>query len=152
MSSMTTQLHDTGEEAIIRDFFTESISKPASVSVTLFNDSTDALSDTSDTSDLTTEPGGSSFNRQTASFGTTDFTAEDNANGNWQAVIADQTFDTSDSSQTVDAYAVLISFQANDTGDGSAQTHLLFTGNLDQSYDLSGIDSFTLSGAGLAID
>jgi len=149
---MTTQLHDTGEEAIMRDFFEESLSKPTSVSVTLFNDSTDALSDGSDVSSVTTEPGGASFNRQSASFGTTDFTAEDNANANWQSVIADQTFDTSDSSQTVDAYAVYIRYQSNDTGDSSAQNHLLFTGNLDQSYDLSGIDSFTLSGAGLAID
>jgi len=101
---------------------------------------------------LANEPTGTSYSRQTVSFGTTDFTVEDNANNNWQAVISDVTFDTSDSTEAVDAYFVIINFQANDKGDMSASDHLLFTGNLDQEYNLSGIDSFTLSGAGLSLN
>ena len=148
---MTTQLHDTGEEFIIRYLHTEDISKPAGIEVTLFNDGTDGLTDQDDVTGISTEPSGSGFTRADASFGTTDFTAEDNSSDNWQAVIVDQTFDTSDSSQTVDAYAVIINFVSNDKSDSSASNHLYFTGDLDQSYDLSGIDQFTLSGAGIAI-
>lgn len=147
---MTTQLHDTGEEAILDDFFEESLTKPASVTVGLYNDGTDALSDSSDVGAITTEPAGSAYARQSASFGTTDFTNQDNA-GDWESIIADQTFDTSDSSQSVDAYFIVINFTSDDTGDTSATDHLLFTGSLDQTYDLSNVDSFTLSGAGLSL-
>ena len=147
---MTTQLHDTGEEAILDDFFEESLTKPASVTVGLYNDGTDALSDSSDVGAITTEPSGSAYARQSASFGTGDFTNQDNA-GDWESIIADQTFDTSDSSQSVDAYFIVINFTSDDTGDTSATDHLLFTGSLDQTYDLSNVDSFTLSGAGLSL-
>lgn len=147
---MTTQLHDTGEEAILDDFFEGSITKPASVSIGLFNDTTDALADSSDLAGITTEPAGAAYARQSASFGTTDFTTQDNA-GDWEAIIADQTFDTSDSSASVDAYFVVINFTSDDTGDTAATDHLLFTGSLDQTYDLSNVDSFTLSGAGLSL-
>lgn len=149
---MGTQLHDTGEEVIIRDFFEESVSKPASVSVGLFSDGASTLSDNDDLAALANEPTGSAYNPQTLSFGQTDFTAEDNTSGNWQVVFSDLTYDVSDSSESVDAYYVSINFQSNDTGDTSAQDHLLFTGDLDQTYDLTSIDSFTLSGAGLEIN
>jgi len=36
--------------------------------------------------------------------------------------------------------------------DGTPATHLYFTGDLDQTYDLNSVDTFTLSGAGLEID
>ena len=147
---MTTQLHDTGEEAILDDFFEQSLSKPASVDIGLYNDATDALADSSDVGNITTEPAGSAYARQSASFGTTDFTNQDNS-GDWETIIADQTFDTSDSSQNVDAYFVVINFTSDDTGDTSATDHLLFTGSLDQEYNLNDIDSFTLSGAGLSL-
>lgn len=147
---MTTQLHDTGEEAILDDFFEGSLTKPASVDIGLYNDGTDALTDSSDVGNITTEPAGSAYARQSAAFGTTDFTNQDNG-GDWESIIADQTFDTSDSTASVDAYFIVINFQSDDTGDTSATDHLLFTGSLDQSYDLSNIDSFTLSGAGLSL-
>ncbi|WP_153953042.1 hypothetical protein [Halosegnis longus] len=147
---MVTQLHDTGEEALLDAFFEESLSKPSSVSITLFNDSTDALTDSSDLGDISTEPTGSAFARQTASFGTTDFSNQDNS-GDWETIIADKTFDTSDSNQSVDSYAVIISFTSDDTGDSSANEHLLFTGSLNQSYNLGDIDTFTLSGSGISL-
>jgi len=84
---MGTHLHDTGEEAMLRDFFTEDLAKPASLTIGLFSDSTAALTDSEDVADLANEPTGTSYSRQTVSFGTTDFTVEDNANNNWQAVI-----------------------------------------------------------------
>jgi len=64
---MTTQLHDTGEEFLIDAVFrSDTITKPTSVDVSLFNDNTDALSDSSDIGDITTEPSGAAFARQTA--------------------------------------------------------------------------------------
>lgn len=147
---MTTQLHDTGEEAILDDFFEESLSKPADVEVLLFNDNTDALSDSSDIGDISTEPTGSAYARQTASFGTADYTNQQNS-GDWETIIADQTFDTSDSGQAVDAYAVVINYTSDTTGDAGANDHLLFTGSLNQEYNLSDIDQFTLSGSGLSL-
>jgi len=151
---MTTQLHDTGEEFAIKDLFREDlITKPASVEISLFNDTTDALSDSSDVGGITTEPVGASFARQTASFSAADFTPQDNASQNWEIVIADQTFDTTDSSQSVDAYFIVINFDSDDAGDAGTPTdHLYFTGDLDQTYDLNSVDTFTLSGAGLEIN
>jgi len=149
---MTTQLHDTGEEFVVDVLFrSDTINKPASVSISLFNDSTDGLSDGNDVSDITTEPSGASFSRQSASLDSGDFTNSDSG-GDWQTTIADQTFDTSDSSQDVDAYYIIVTFQADDTGDGSANDHLFWTGQLDQTYDLNSVDTLTLSGAGLKVN
>jgi hypothetical protein len=150
---MGTHLHNTGEEVILRHFFEESVTKPSGINVGLYYDSDDSFVDGSDVGDISTEPGGPSYSRTPLSFGESSFTAESNTNQNWQVVFSDMTFDTSDSDQSVDAYFCTISFASEETNDGTtAQDHLLFTGSLDQSYDLTQIDSFTLSGAGLEID
>lgn len=151
---MTTQLHDTGEEFAIKDLFREDqITKSASVEISLFEDATDGLSDASDVAAITTEPAGASYTRATASFSSADFTSQDNASQNWEVVISDQTFDTTDSSQSVDAYFIVINFDSDDAGDaGTPADHLYFTGDLDQTYDLNSVDTFTLSGAGLEIN
>jgi hypothetical protein len=149
---MTTQLHDTGEEFVIDVVFrSDTLTKPGNVSVGLFNDSVDSLSDGSDIGDITTEPSGAAYAAQSASLDTTDFSTSDSG-GDWQTTITDQTFDTSDSSQSVDAYYVSVSFQADDTSDGSPTEHLFWTGQLDQTYDLNSVDSLTLSGAGLKVN
>ena len=139
---------------MLKDFFEESVTKPSSIDVGLYDDATDALQDSSDIGDLTTEPGsGGTYSRTTLTFGPGDFTAESNANGNWQVVFSDMTFDTSGESDPVDAYFCAITFDSEEQNDGGTPSeHLLFTGDLDQSYDLTQIDSFTLSGAGLEID
>lgn len=148
---MTTQLHDTGEEFILDIVFrSDTLSKPASVTVGLYNDGTDALSDSSDLAGISTEPAGTAYARQSASLDSTDFTNSDNS-GDWESVIADQTFDTSDSTQSVDSYFVVVNFLSDDTGDSAASDHLFFTGSLDATYDLSNVDSFTLSGSGVSL-
>lgn len=147
---MTTQLHDTGEEWIIDKAFNGG-NGVSNVTVGLYNDATDALSDGSDVSAITTEPTGSAYARQSVSLGS-GFTAQD-ASGNWEAIMDDVTFDTSDSNQSVDAYFVVVNFDSDDAGDGGTATdHLLFTGSLDQTYDLSSVDSFTLSSSGISIN
>jgi len=148
---MTTQLHDTGEEFIMDVVFRSgTLTKPTNVNVGLFNDSTDALSDGSNVSDITTEPSGGAYARQLATLDGSDFTNTDSG-GDWQTTIADQTFDTSDSNQDVDAYFITVSFAADDEG-GTDQQHLFWTGQLDQTYDLNSVDSLTLSGAGLKVN
>ena len=158
---MTTQVHDTGEEFAIKDLFRlDQIAKPSNVQIGLFLDGEvegsttegDDLEDSSDIGDISTEPAGSAFSRQNASFDTSDFTTQDNANDNWETIISDQVFDTTDSTQNVDAYFVVVNFQASDTGDGSANDHLYFTGPLDQEYELDSVDQFTLQGAGLIVN
>lgn len=146
---MAVSLHDTGEEFILDVLFDESVAKPASVTVGLFNDSTDTLTDSSDVSAITTEPTGSNYARQTISFGS-NWTNSD-VSGDWQTIMDDVTFNTSDSSQQVDSYFVVVNFTSDDKGDSGANDHLFFTGSLDQSYDLGGIDSFTLSGGGVSL-
>lgn len=147
---MTTQLHDTGEEFIVDKVFTESVSA-TSVSVGLYNDSTDSLGDSSDVGDITTEPTGSNYAKQSASFGS-NFTNTDSS-GNWETQMDDLVFNTSDSNQSVDSYFVVINYDSQDTNDGGTSTdHLFFTGSLDQTYDLSSVDQFTLSDSGLSIN
>lgn len=147
---MTTQLHDTGEEFIMDAVFrSDTITKPGSVTVGLYNDSTDALSDGSNVSDITTEPGGSNYARQNASLDSSDFTNSDSG-GDWQTTIKDLTFDTSDSNQNVDSYFVVVSYSSDDVGADSG--HLFWTGSLDQTYDLNSVDTLTLSGAGLKVN
>lgn len=151
---MTTQLHTTGEEFAIKDLFREDlVTKPTSVSISLYEDATDNLADASDVADITTEPTGSLFNQQTADFSTTQLTVQENASGNFEVSIEDQVFDTEDSNINVDAYFVTVDYDSDFTGDGgTTTTHLFFTGDLDQTYDLNSVDTFTLSGAGLEID
>lgn len=156
---MTTQLHTIGEEAIQRDFFEESLDKPTSVDVGLYHDGEvsgdttngDDLTDDSALGDITTEPSDGNYARQTASFGTTDFSSA-NAGGDWESIIGDQTFDMVDTTGTVDAFFFVITFTSGEAGDSGATDHLFYTGTLDQAYDLSNItDQFTLDGAGLSL-
>lgn len=113
--------------------------------VGLYNDGTDAVSDTDDISDLTTIPSGGSYAAQSV-------TMEADDDGDWHAQSsAEITFDTSDSSETVDSYYIAKSFQAVDTSDGSATLHLLYTGALSQSRDLSQIDTLKLSAGSIGL-
>jgi hypothetical protein len=144
---MTTQLHNTGEEFMQTLVFREDqISKPASGTIGLYHDGEvsgdttngDDLNDSSDVDDITTEPAGSAYARQSAGFDTTDFTVQFSS-GDWEAEFATQSFDVSDSDQQVDAYFVLVEFQADTTSDSSAQDHLFWTDTLDKAYDLANI-------------
>lgn len=148
---MTHQLHDPGEEAILDNFFEESLSKPSSLDVGLYNDSTDDLADDDDIGAITTEPSGASYARQPVLFGSSGFTTEDTPSGDWQAILSDTVFDTSDSSQVVDSYFVVINFSSDNAGDSSSTDHLLFSGPLDKEYPLNDLDDYTLSGMGIKL-
>lgn len=145
---MTTQLHDSGEEYLQKVVMDGTISRVTSVQVGLFNDATAGLTDGSDSGNIAGEPGGAAYATQTVNLNGTDVTTQQTG-GDWEAVFKDLTYDTSDSSASVDAYYVEMTVQLS--GDGSATAHLLFTGDLDQTYDLSQISQFTLKSAGLSI-
>lgn len=138
------QLHTDGEEFGIKRIFREDLISTTQVDVGLFNDNDDQLEDGDTLEDINTEPDGSQYDRQSADLDTTDFIAEENADGNWQAIIDDLTFDTEDSSQDINAYFTVV-----DLGDGD---QLFWSGELDQLYDLNSVDELVLQGAGLELD
>lgn len=128
-------------------FRADTITRPSTLSMTVYNDTTDALTESSDIGDVTTEPSGSSYSRATLTLDSSDFTIG-TQNGEAHVDIADKDLDVSDSSQDVDACLILASFQSDRAGDGSATTHILWSMDLDQTYDLSQSTTFTLDGAG----
>jgi len=119
------ELHDLGEEYLIKNG-----ADGDTFDVGLYNTS-DSLTDSDDLAAVTTEPSGSAYARQNQAF-----SAED-VSGDWQ-VNNDSTitFDTSDSSETVDGYIIVKNFQASDTGDSSATDHLVASGDLSQQFNL----------------
>lgn len=132
---MASLLTDVGEEYTLKTAL-----EGVTLSVGLYNDATDSISDTDDIASLTTEPGGAAYARQSDTF-----SLIDNGSGDWQLDNdAQLTFDTTDSSNTVDSYFIVASFQASDTGDGGATDHMIATGALSQSRDLSQIDTLNI--------
>lgn len=142
------QLHNTGEEFVLKEAFGDG-SAATSVDVGLYSYSSDALSDPDDVGDINTEPSGSGYDRQSVVLGS-DFTFS-NVGGDWQAVTTDIVFDTDDSTETVDGYFVTVVFESDEAGDTSPTEHLVFSGELDQAYDLDSVTEFTLQGSGLSL-
>ncbi len=129
---MPANLHDLGENLVL----TAALGS-RDMDVGLYNDSTDALSDSSAYADITTEPTGSAYSVQTSAGGTVS-----NNSGTNEIDLGSISFDTSDSTQTVDALYV------RDTTSGD----LIFTNTLDSGYDLSAIDTLDLSNVGLQLE
>ena len=141
---MTTQLHDSGEEFIIKYVFPDTVSKPANVDVGLYNDSSDSLSDGDGLGNISTEPSSGNYSRQSISFGGSGFSAAQSG-GDWQATNdSTVTFDVTNSSQTVDSYFVVVNYNSSD--------QLFFTGDLSQSRDLSQIDTLDVNVVGASLD
>lgn len=133
-------LTNIGEEWVV-----ENNIDGVSVTVGLYNDSTDALSDTSTLSDITTEPGGASYARQSSVVSTLQISGDFGFDND-----SDLVFDTSDSSQTVDAGFYVVNFQSDTVaGDGSAQDHLVVATDLGSTRNLSDIDQLTVKAGDL---
>lgn len=138
-------LTDLGEEWMNK--FDISASTP---DVGLYNDSTDGISDANDLADITTEPTSGNYSRQAS----ISVSAAD-ISGDW-GIYNDNSisFDVTNTTEDVDSYFFVINFQATDTGDGSATDHLVLTGALSQTYDLSNVDTLTISSqtSGVTVD
>lgn len=134
---MAAVLTDIGEEYVLKNNL-----DAASLTVGLYNDATDTAGDTTDLADLTTEPSDGNYVRQS-------MTAElvDNTSQNWQFQNNAQiSFDVTDTTGTVDSYFIVANFTSTDASDGSATDHIIATGALSQSRDLSQIDTLNLAG------
>lgn len=137
-------LTDLGEEALIDSGF-----NGITVSVGLYNDSTDSLSDSSDVADISTEPGSSyNYTRQSASFSASDLSGDWGVDND-----AKISFDLSGDTTTkdVDTAFVVYNFQADDTGDSSATDHLIANPALSQTRDIGSIDTLEIAAGDLSI-
>lgn len=142
---MTVQQHDRGEEYTIKTE-TGQISPASDITVGLFNDSTDNLSDSDDIGAINTEPNDGNYTRKTFTFGTSDISVSKDTSGNFRYTVKDFIIDVVGTTGVVDSFFVLISF--NGQGDSSQTQHLVYTGALDQQRDLSNIDKIRLKNVG----
>lgn len=137
---MAFHLHDEGELLVL-----DAALSSRDMDVGLYHDGTvsgdttngDDLVDGSTYADISTEPSGSAYAVQTVAGGTTS-----QSSGTTEIDLGSVSFDVSDSTATVDAVYV------RDTTSGD----LIFTNGLDQSYDLSNIDTLDLSNTGITQD
>lgn len=132
-------LTDLGEEYLVKNDVTAS-----DVDTGLYNDGTDTIGDGDDLAAISTEPGGSAYARQNTAVSAADLSGDWGVDND-----SELSYDTSDSSQTVDAYFFVANFQASDTGDSTATDHLIATGALSQSRDLTDIDTLKISAGGI---
>jgi len=131
-----TTLFDTGEEYVLKND-----TDGDTFIIGLFNANQDNLSDSDDIGNITSEPNGQSYNRQTSSFSA----VEVNNNINNTTVLADWVttndtqieFDVSDSTNTVNSYFIAKSFQSADKGDTSPELHLIIAAPFTNKIDLS---------------
>jgi hypothetical protein len=142
---MASILTDLGEEYLIKNNLDGD-----SVDVGLYDDSVDAISDTNDLADITTEPGDGNYLRQDNILVEQGDFSGDHGVDNSNKI----TFDVSGTTGDVDSYFFEVSFQAEDTGDSSANPHLILTGSLSQTYALSNVDTLEISAntAGVSVN
>lgn len=139
---MVDLLTNVGEEYVV-----ENNADGETIIVGLYNDSTDTLGETSTLSDITTEPTGSNYSRQSGTVTTEQFSGDFGFDNDAQL-----SFDTSDSSQTVDSFFVVINFQSDSVaGDGAAADNLVAAGDLSQSRDLSQVDTLDIPAGDVTI-
>lgn len=129
-------LTNIGEEYII-----ENNANGDTIKVGLYDDSTDAISDTDNVSAITTEPSGASYARQSSTVTTKQISGDFGFDNDSKL-----SFDTSNSSQTVDGAFAVFNFTSDTVGgQTSATDNLVGTAGLSQSRDLSQIDTLEIA-------
>jgi len=116
----------------------------ASWDIGLYN-SSDAISDADDLAAITTEPAtADDYARETASV-PGDVSLLLNGSGNIEFDVADQTFTVSANTETVDSWFIVIEFTSDVVNSESGDNpHLIMTGALSSSKDLTDIDNLTV--------
>lgn len=133
---MSAILTKVGEEWLLKN-----AADQASLDVGLYNDSTDTIADADDLAQITTEPGDGNYSRQTGQA----FSAS-SPDTDWQVDNDSQvSYDVQNTTGTVDSYFLVANFLFAEAGDSVAQDHLIATGALSQSRDLSQIDTLNLA-------
>jgi len=137
--------HDVGEEFKQKSIYrTDLISRPISLEVLLYNDATDNLTEASDVGSITTEPTAGNYTRQTVSFDSTDLTLSIDGSGDLQ-VDGSVTFDTLDTGDTVDGYALVASFQSDVVNaEAAANPHIIASATFGTT-DLSNFSDVTVN-------
>lgn len=137
--------HDVGEEFKQKSIYRQDlISRPATLEVLLYNDATDSLSESSDVGDITTEPTTGNYARQTLSFDSSDLTLSVDGSADLQAD-GSVTFDTLDTGDTVDGYALVVSFQSDVVNsETSSNPHILGSATFGTT-DLSNFSDVTVN-------
>ncbi len=125
-------LHHSGELLVLDSAFTG-----RDVEVGLFDNSVDVIEESDGYSDITTEPDGDDYDPVTV----TDPTVSQE-DGVTTVDMGDLTYQVSDATSEIDYVFV----RDSDSGD------LIFTNELDQSYDLDPIDTLDLSNVGMELE
>ena len=138
-------LHQSGEELIQREVFNDdTLTKPASVNIGLYNTS-DSLADGDDLAAITTEASGSAYSRIAVALDSTDFDVSASGSNFVASVNKQIEFDISDDEGSFDGWFIAVNYQRQ--GDGSSEDHLMFSGNLDTTYesyvDRLGVDNIS---------
>jgi len=150
---MADQVTVTGKQFINESAFrTDLITRPGTVDILLFNDSTDSISETSNLSDITTEPGSGNYSRQSVSLDSSDVTVSEDGSNNYEVKIKNLTFDTTNESQDVDGWGIVANFDGTDSTGGNNGDNLIATGSLSQTRNLDQIDTFNVNDITLELD
>jgi len=142
---VSTGYHDTGEEWAQKSTYRQdNIVTRDNVDILLYDDSTDSLSDSDDIGAITTEPTSGNYTRQTETLDTSAFSLS--VSGGDTRVTVNTSFDVTNTTETVDALAVVVDLQSDVVNSETGQNpHLvvssLFSGG---SRDLSQIDTLNL--------
>jgi len=123
-------LHDVGEEwAQKLTYRQDTITRDTTLEVLLYDDSTDALTDSSDIGDVTTEPTDGNYTRQTVNLDSADVTLSvEGGNLQAQALV---TFDVTDTTGEVDAWGAVNDVQSDIVNaEGAANPHLISTASI----------------------
>ncbi|NGM69186.1 hypothetical protein G6M89_09230 [Natronolimnobius sp. AArcel1] len=126
-------LHNEGELLVLDDAF-----DGRTVEVGLYDNSTDQLTEGDTYSDIDTEPDGDDYSVQTVDDPEVDQNVDDNA----EVTMGELSFQVSDAEREIDYVYV----RDASTGD------LIFTNDLDQTYDLNSIDTLDLSNIGMELE
>jgi len=142
---VSTGYHDTGEEWAQKSTYRQDqISTRDNVDILLYNDNTDSLSDSDDIGAITSEPTSGNYTRQTETLDTSAFSITQT--GGDIRVTVSTSFDVTNTTETVDALAVVVDLQSDVVNaEGSQNEHLVISSPFnDGSRDLNGIDTLNL--------
>lgn len=110
------------------------------ITVLLYNDSTDSITENNDLADITTEPDDAeTYARQSSDIQTLQINGDYGFDNE-----TDIEFDVSGNTETVDAAGYVANFESSVAGDSGATDHLIAAANLTESRNLSDFDTITI--------
>jgi hypothetical protein len=130
--------HDYGEEWKQKNIFRQDTigTRNGSLTVGLYNDGTDQLSESSDVGDISSEPSNGEYAAQTLSLDSSDLTLSVDGSGNLQ-VEGTVTFQLLDTGATVDGYFITTTFTSDVVNNESSENeHIIISGTFGDE-DLS---------------